>query len=213
VVDEARHVEAYSRLLHEKFDLVYPINPQLKSLLNDVLSDSRWDMTYLGMQVLIEGLALAAFQQIRDTAKNPLAAQVNAYVMQDEARHVAFGRIALREYYPQLTQKERDEREEFAVEACYLMRDRFLAEEVWETVGLPVEECIGYVDASQNMREFRSRLFSRIVPTIKDIGLWGPKIRRAYSNMGIIGYADVDLDAMMKDDQRVAEEFDARKND
>jgi hypothetical protein len=114
VVDEARHVEAYSRLLHEKFELVYPINPQLKHLLNDVLSDSRWDMTYLGMQVLVEGLALAAFQQIRDAAKNPLAAQVNAYVMQDEARHVAFGRIALREYYPQLTQKERDEREEFA---------------------------------------------------------------------------------------------------
>jgi hypothetical protein len=212
VVDEARHVEAYSRLLHEKFELVYPINPQLKRLLNDVLSDSRWDMTYLGMQVLIEGLALAAFQQIRDAAQNPLAAQVNAYVMQDEARHVAFGRIALREFYPQLTQKERDEREEFAVEACYLMRDRFLAEEVWDVLGLPVEKCVKYVDASQNMREFRSRLFSRIVPTIKDIGLWGPKIRRAYSNMGIIGYADVDLDALMKDDQRVAEEFDARKN-
>jgi len=213
VVDEARHVEAYSRLLHEKFELVYPINPQLKRLLNDVLSDSRWDMTYLGMQVLIEGLALAAFQLIRDSAKNPLAAQVNAYVMQDEARHVAFGRIALREYYPQLTQKERDEREEFAVEACYLMRDRFLAEEVWESLGLPVEKCVGYVDASQNMREFRSRLFSRIVPTIKDIGLWGPKIRRAYSNMGVIGFADVDLDALMKHDQRVAEEFDARKTD
>jgi hypothetical protein len=213
VMDEARHVEAYSRLLHEKFELVYPINPQLKRLLNDILSDSRWDMTYLGMQVLIEGLALAAFQQIRDVAQNPLAAQVNAYVMQDEARHVAFGRIALREFYPQLTQKERDEREEFAVEACYLMRDRFLAEEVWESLGLPVEECIAHVDQSQNMRAFRSRLFSRIVPTIKDIGLWGPKIRRAYSNMGIIGYADVDLDAMMKDDQRVAEEFDARKTD
>jgi hypothetical protein len=213
VVDEARHVEAYSRLLHEKFELVYPINPQLKRLLNDVLSDSRWDMTYLGMQVLIEGLALAAFQLIRDSAQNPLAAQVNAYVMQDEARHVAFGRIALREYYPQLMQKERDEREEFAVEACYLMRDRFLAEEVWECLGLPVEKCISYVDESRNMREFRSRLFSRIVPTIKDIGLWGPKIRRAYSNMGIIGYADVDLDALMKEDQRVAEEFDARKND
>jgi hypothetical protein len=213
VVDEARHVEAYSRLLHEKFELVYPINPQLKHLLNDVLSDSRWDMTYLGMQVLVEGLALAAFQLIRDAAKNPLAAQVNAYVMQDEARHVAFGRIALREYYPQLTQKERDEREEFAVEACYLMRDRFLAEEVWDCLGLPVEKCVGYVDASQNMREFRSRLFSRIVPTVKDIGLWGPNIRRAYSNMGIIGFADVDLDALMKNDQRVAEEFDARKTD
>jgi hypothetical protein len=208
VMDEARHVEAYSRLLHEKFDLAYPITPSLKILLNDVLSDSRWDMTYLGMQILVEGLALAAFADIRDSAKNSLAASVNAYVMQDEARHVAFGRIALRDYYPHLTQKERDEREEFAVDACYLMRDRFLAEEVWETVGLPVEECIGYVDASQEMREFRSRLFSRIVPAMKDIGLWGPKIRRAYSHMGILGYAEVDLDAVAKEDERLAEQFD-----
>src|SRR3989454_11873043 len=66
VIDEARHVETYSRLLHEKFDLAYPITPTLKRLLNDVLSDPRWDMTYLGMQILIEGLALAAFAGIRD---------------------------------------------------------------------------------------------------------------------------------------------------
>jgi para-aminobenzoate N-oxygenase AurF len=210
VMDEARHVESYSRLLHEKFELAYPITPTLKRLLNDVLSDSRWDMTYLGMQVLIEGLALAAFAEIRDQAQNPLAAAVNAYVMQDEARHVAFGRLALRDYYPQLTQAERDEREEFAVEACYLMRDRFLAEEVWETLGLPVEQCVGYVEGSESMRQFRSTLFSRIVPTIKDIGLWGPKIRRAYSNMGILGFADFNAEEMTENDERVAQEFDAR---
>jgi len=212
VIDEARHVEAYSRLLHEKFELAYPITPTLKRLLENILTDSRWDMTYLGMQVLIEGLALAAFAQIRDEAQNPLAASVNAYVMQDEARHVAFGRLALRDYYPQLTQPERDEREEFAVEACYLMRDRFLAEEVWEACGLPVEQCMAYVDGSQNMREFRSRLFSRIVPTMKEIGLWGPKIRRAYANMGIIGFADVDFEQMANDDERVATEFDTRRD-
>jgi hypothetical protein len=211
VIDEARHVETYARLLHEKFELAYPITPTLQRLLNDVLSDARWDMTYLGMQVLIEGLALAAFASIRDQAKNSLAAAVNAYVMQDEARHVAFGRLALRDYYPQLTQAERDEREEFAVEACYLMRDRFLSEEVWETLGLPVEQCVAWVEASQTMREFRSRLFTRIVPTIKDIGLWGPKIRRAYSNMGIIGFADVDTEQLAREDEQIAEQFDARR--
>ena len=211
VMDEARHVETYKRLLHDKFELAYPITPTLKRLLNDVLSDSRWDMTYLGMQVLIEGLALAAFATIRDQAKNTLAAAVNAYVMQDEARHVAFGRLALRDYYPELTQTERDEREEFAVEACYLMRDRFLSEEVWDTLGLPVEECVGYVERSEMMRQFRSTLFSRIVPTIKDIGLWGPKIRRAHANMGILGFAEIDTQALAENDERVAEEFDARR--
>src|ERR1700756_3312992 len=155
VMDEARHVEAYSRLLHDKFELAYPITPGLKALLKQGLSDSRWDMTYLTMQILIEGLALAAFQRIRDQAQNPLAAAVNAYVMQDEARHVAFGRLALRDFYPQLSDAERTEREDFVVTACYLMRDRFLAEEVWEALGLPVEECVGYMEASQLMRDFR----------------------------------------------------------
>jgi hypothetical protein len=213
VIDEARHVEAYSRLLHEKFALAYPITPTLARLLQDVLSDARWDMTYLGMQVLIEGLALAAFAQIRDQAQNPLAAAVNAYVMQDEARHVAFGRLALRDYYPQLTQKERDEREEFAVEACYAMRDRFQGEEVWAALGLPVDECARYMLESGFMRMYRTALFTRIVPAMKDIGLWGEKIRAAYGKMGILGFADVDLAEIGRSDERVAEEFDARRGE
>ena len=211
VMDEARHVEVYARLLHEKFELAYPITPTLKSLLDNVLTDARWDMTYLGMQVLIEGLALAAFASIRDHAKNPLAAAVNAYVMEDEARHVAFGRIALRDYYPHLTAAERDEREEFAVEACYLMRDRFLSVEVWETLGLPVEECVKLVQASERTKLFRTRLFTRIVPTIKDIGLWGPRIRKAYADMGVMAYADVDAEGLLAKDEQVAAEFDARR--
>ena len=211
VIDEARHVEAYSRLLHEKFELAYPITSTLQRLRDDVLSDSRWDMTYLGMQVLIEGLALAAFAMIRDQSQNPLAASVNAYVMQDEARHVAFGRFALRDYYPKLTQAERDEREEFAVEACYLMRDRFQAEEVWETLGLPVAECAAHMLDSGFMQNYRSALFSRIVPVIKDIGLWGPKIRKGYEQMGILGYADVDPSELSERDEQVAQEYDARR--
>jgi hypothetical protein len=211
VMDEARHVEVYARLLHEKFDLAYPITPTLKTLLDNVLSDSRWDMTYLGMQVLIEGLALAAFASIRDHAKNQLAAAVNAYVMEDEARHVAFGRIALRDYYPQLSDAERDEREEFAVEACYLMRDRFLSVEVWETLGLPIEECVQMVKASERMKVFRTRLFTRIVPTIKDIGLWGPRIRKAYTDMGVMSYAETDAEGLLAKDEQVAAEFDARR--
>jgi P-aminobenzoate N-oxygenase AurF len=210
VMDEARHVEAYSRLLHEKFELAYPITHGLKSLLESGLGDSRWDMTYLTMQILIEGLALAAFQRIRDQSKNPLAAAVNAYVMQDEARHVAFGRLALRDYYPQLSAAERAEREEFTVEACWHMRDRFNQREVWERLGLPVADCIAILDHSETMQLFRSRLFSRIVPTVKDIGLWGPKVQEAFAAMGAIEFAKADAAAMLENDARVAQEFDAR---
>jgi hypothetical protein len=209
VMDEARHVEAYARLLNEKLGIAYPITPGLAALLETVLTDRRWDMTYLGMQILIEGLALAAFQRIRDYAKNRLAASVNAYVMQDEARHVAFGRLALRDYYPQLSDGERDEREEFVVEACYHMRDRFDQKELWENLGLPVQDAIAAVMASDNMKLFRKRLFSRIVPTVKDIGLWGPRVQKAFADMGAMEFANVDTDAMLAQDERVAQDFDA----
>jgi len=210
VIDEARHVESYKRLL-EKFGVAYPITPPLQELIDQVLRDSRWDMTYLGMQVVIEGLALAAFQQIRDHAQNPLAAAVNAYVMQDESRHVAFGRLALRDYYPQLTQKERDEREQFLLEACYLMRDRFDAVEVWKTLGLDTARCAEHMYDSGFMEKFRSSLFTRIVPIVKDIGLWGDTIRNGYEQMGIIGYAQTDVQALQEADDTIAKDFDARR--
>lgn len=210
VMDEARHVEAYKKLV-EKIGVAYPITGPLKTLLDQVIRDSRWDMTYLGMQVVIEGLALAAFSNIRDNAKDPLATAVNAYVMQDEARHVAFGRLALREYYPELTQYERNEREEFLIEACYLMRDRFKNTEVWELLGFPMKECDEFVENSEGLKMFRTQLFSRIVPIVKDIGLWGDKITSAYADMGILGFENVDVEAMQANDERVAEEHDERR--
>jgi P-aminobenzoate N-oxygenase AurF len=211
VMDEARHVEAYARLLTEKLGIAYPITPGLKALLETVLTDRRWDMTYLGMQILIEGLALAAFQRIRDHAKNRLAASVNAYVMQDEARHVAFGRLALRDFYPQLSDSERDEREQFVVEACYHMRDRFNQKELWEHLGLPVQEAVAATMSSETMALFRKRLFTRIVPTVKDIGLWGERVQKAFADMGAIEFAEADSEQLLEHDNRVAQEFDAAR--
>ena len=210
VMDEARHVEAYKRLLHEKFKVAYPINKALQTLLEQTLTDRRWDMTYLGMQVLIEGLALAAFQSIRDKAGNTLAGAVYAYVMQDEARHVSFGRLALREYYPQLSDAERDEREEFVVEALYFMRDRFNQSEVWERLGLPAKTLDDIHYNSKQMQSFRGRLFSRVVPTVKDIGLWGPRVQKAFAEMGVMEYAKIDVVEQLANDGRVAEEFDKK---
>ena len=209
VIDEARHVEAYKGLL-EKFGVAYPMTPPLKELLDQVLRDGRWDMTYLGMQVVIEGLALAAFQKIRDHAQNPLAAAVNAYVMQDESRHVAFGRLALRDYYPHLSDAERDEREEFAVEALHFMRDRFNQSEVWERLGLPAKLLDEIHYNSKQMNSFRGRLFSRVVPTIKDIGLWGERIQKAFAEMGVMDYATIDVAEQLANDGKVAEDFDKK---
>lgn len=210
VMDEARHVETYARFLNEKLQLAYPINPHLKTLLEQTITDSRWDMTYLGMQVMIEGVALAAFSMIRDYTRDPLGASINAYVMQDEARHVAFGRLALKDAYRDLTDAERREREEFVVEASYLLRDRFLAEEVWERLGFDVEECVRYVDQAQMMSAFRMALFSRVVPTVRDIGLLTGKVKQAFVSMGVMDFAALDVEELSAADERIAEEMERR---
>jgi hypothetical protein len=208
VMDEARHVELYSRFLQEKVGVVYPINSQLQNLLGETLSDSRWDMPYLGMQVLIEGLALAAFGLMRDMTTMPLPKQILAYVMQDEARHVAFGRLALRDYYKQITEAERREREDFVIEGCYLMRDRIRSMEVWERFGIPENEMRKISEESEYMRMFRSLLFSRIVPCVRDIGLWGDRLRKAYEDMGVLDMARQDLEVLMSQDEDIAEKLD-----
>ena len=208
VIDEARHVEVFNRYVHEKLEVVYPINHNLKTLLDQGLNDSRWDFAYLAMQVIIEGLALASFGLIRNMATDPLGRSLMAYVMQDEGRHVMFGRLALRDYYPQLTDTERDDREQFVVEACYRMRDRFLLEEVWERLGLPVDEVVEHMKQSELQKMFRNLLFSRIVPVLKDIGLWGQRIQDAFIDMGVIDYADTNIEAVVAEDEAVAEEFD-----
>ena len=208
VMDEARHVEAYRRLLAEKFKFVYPISKPLKTLLEQALGDPRWDFTYLGMQVLIEGLALVAFQRIRDYSKNTLCRQVNAYVMQDEARHVAFGRLALRDYYPELTDAERREREEFVIEGSYYLSERFKSPELWERLGFDQNEVRKTLDGAEGEIRFRKRLFSRIVPTVRDIGLWSEKVQKAYTELGGIQYAQTNAQEMLDNDAKVAADFD-----
>ncbi len=212
-MDEARHVELFARFVRDKIGLHYPMNDDLGRLLADALSDPRWDLPYLGMQVLIEGLALAAFGVHRDMAANPLVKQILAYVMQDEARHVAFGRLALRDYYRSLTQAERAEREEFVIEGCHLMRNRFRAQEVWERMGFDVAECLEFTENSPVQQAFRALLFSRIVPCVKDIGLWGPGVQRAFADLGVLGAATTDLDELMRGDEQIAEEIDRGKQE
>ncbi|MFF1478192.1 ferritin-like domain-containing protein [Streptomyces sp. NPDC058301] len=210
-MDEARHAEIYARFLHEKIGMLYPVNDNLQGLLGDTLRDSRWDMPYLGMQVLIEGLALAAFGMLRDTTDKPLPKQILAYVMQDEARHVAFGRMALRDYYKQLNDAELREREDFVIEGCYLMRDRLRGVEVLENFGIPKAEAERFSEQNEFLHLFRKLLFSRIVPCVKDIGLWGKRLQQAYVDMGVLELGDSNLDLLMAEDEEIAEELDRER--
>jgi hypothetical protein len=206
VMDEARHVEVYRRFVQEKLEHEYPVNPELKSLLDTILSDSRWDMKFLGMQIIVEGLALAAFGTIRDTATNPLLRDLTAAVMEDEARHVAFGVLSLREFCQDLSEKEREEREDFVYEASVLMRDRISNREVWERMGLDPEVCIAHADESEIAKQFRYRLFSKIVPNVKSLGLLSDRQRERFQQLGILQFENEttsDVDQDMLEEQRI----------
>ncbi|HKN92576.1 MAG TPA: ferritin-like domain-containing protein, partial [Acidimicrobiia bacterium] len=163
VMDEARHVEVFSRYLDEKLSGHYPINAHLQMLLDDIIADSRWDMTYLGMQIMVEGLALAAFGFITQMTTEPLLKALLRNVMADEARHVAFGVLSLQEFYAQLTAAEIRERQEFAFEAAVRMRDRFLQQEVWARMGIDVGEAVKVLLQTPERDMFQALLFSKIV--------------------------------------------------
>ncbi len=177
VIDEARHVEAYSRYLREKLELTYPVNDNLQQLLEIVVADPRWDVTYLGMQIIVEGIALAAFGLMHQFSTEPLIKQITRYVMADEARHVAFGALSLVGLYDDMSAREREEREDFVVEAAWLMRDRFLATDVWDNLGIPLDD--GLLDATRSpmLQLFQRVLFAKITPNLRKIGLLSERLQ------------------------------------
>jgi hypothetical protein len=191
VVDEARHVEVFSRYLDTKLSGHYPMNAHLGLLLDDIISDSRWDMTYLGMQIMVEGLALAAFGFIHGMTQEPLLKKLLRYVMADEARHVAFGVLSLQEYYQGLSAAELRERQEFAFEAAIRMKDRMVMQEVWERLEVPTADVLRVVTQAPDRDDFQILLFSKIVPNLKKLGLLDAAdgwLREKFTDMGAIAF-------------------------
>ena len=191
VMDEARHVEVFAKYLDTKLSGHYPINAHLRMLLDDIIADSRWDMTYLGMQIMVEGLALAAFGFIHSFTTEPLLKQLLKYVMADEARHVAFGVLSLQEFYEQLSTAEIRERQEFAFEAAVRMRDRFLQQEVWARMGIDVGEAVKVLLQTPERDMFQALLFSKIVPNCRKLGLLDAAdgwLRARFTDLGVIQF-------------------------
>jgi hypothetical protein len=194
VMDEARHVEVFGRYLNDKLGGQYQVNAHLRMLLDDIVNDSRWDMTYLGMQVMVEGLALAAFGFLYQLTEEPLLKKILRYVMSDEARHVAFGVLSLKEVYDGMTDAEMKDRQEFAFEAGVRMRDRFLSQEVWDQFGVNPRDVVPAMLADPTRLLFQQMLFSKIVPNCKKLGLLDRNdfwLRRRFEEMGVIQFEDM----------------------
>ncbi len=193
VMDEARHVEVFNRYIEEKLGGSFQVNAHLRMLLDDIIQDSRWDMTYLGMQVMVEGLALAAFGFMHQMTEEPLLKKMLRYVMSDEARHVAFGVLSLKEVYDGMTDAEMKDRQEFAFEAAIRMRDRFMSQEVWERHGVNPRDVVPLILNDPTRDVFQMMLFSKIVPNCKKLGLLDRNdqwLRRRFEEMNVIQFED-----------------------
>lgn len=190
VLDEARHVEVFRRYLQEKIKIIYEPSVPVRKLFEQILTDSRWDMKLLGMQILVEGLALAAFGLQRDMTQEPLLKSLTKYVILDEARHVAFGITCLKSHYTSLSETELAEREDFVFEGLRAMSDRFLFQEVWERVGLPVAECLDITRRSERQIAFRKRLFAKVVPAVARVGLLSARQRERFGTLGVLDFAN-----------------------
>jgi len=194
-MDEARHVEVFGRYLREKLEWQWPVNDELKELLDATIKDSRWDFKYLGMQIIIEGLAMAAFGNLFQITTEPLLKELVRYVMKDEARHVAFGVVSLHEYYDDMAANELRDREDFIIYACELMRNRLVGDQIAGVMGWNKNEVRDVVLQSPIGLAFRSLLFSRVVPNLKRLGLLSPRVRAAFEKLDIIQFENADPEA------------------
>ncbi len=186
VADEARHVEAFARYLDAKLPTRYEVSQPLAALIRDTLTDPRWDITALGMQIMVEALAMATFRLADRTFHDRLIREICRLVARDEARHVSFGILSLQEHYAQLTAAERREREDFVLEGAHLMSRRFLLTEVWERLG--VDPAVGRDFARTNrlMVAYRQAVFAKVVTSVQRIGLLSPRVRDVFGGLDLV---------------------------
>jgi hypothetical protein len=189
VADEARHVEVFSRYLREKVPAAYPVNAALRHLLEDILRDSRWDVTALGMQIMVEALAMAAFRLANSTFHDELIREITRLVARDEARHVSFGVLSLENLYRELTEAERADREDLVLESANAMRRRFLLEDVWERMEVDAEEGMAYALNDELMITYRQTIFTKVVSALIRIGLMTDRVKAGLDALGLLAVA------------------------
>ena len=191
--DEARHVEGFNKYLKEKIGFQYPATKGLKSLMDKILTDERWDLKFIGMQIIIEGLALAAFNNMKFILNDGLLKQLLHYVIRDEARHVTFGVNYLEDYLKTLSKSEIEDRAQFAFEACVVMRNRLISGEVISRfLDYTPEEAQEIAANTAQGQNFRVLLFTKIVPNLKRIGLLTDKVKPQYEKLGVLSYAELE---------------------
>jgi hypothetical protein len=211
-VDEARHVEVFAKYIR-RLDRIYPPQPTLKSILKDIIETPFWQAKMVGMQVILEGLALGTFINVRAATGCSLLRSLLGYVTRDEARHVAFGNIYLTTQVAGMHPDDRAVVEDFACEATKKtvsmrrgMEGMAGFDQVLLDSGLDPEDFLRsmHADVAAGFKLSATpgsvhTLKSLIVPGIVRAGLVSPRVRPRYEQAGI----------KLFDDTRVLEEFES----
>lgn len=207
--DDARHIELYLKLM-SAFGLVYPPNAELKRLCQSAMLLDRWDLLLLATNVLFKNVSVATIQLVRDMSGPSLARQVNAVIMLEQSRHAAFGRAVLTEHYDTAPKDVRESAEALLINWCGVLHERLpLTTEVSDALGFSHEDALPTQDASEIVNMYRAVLFQRIVPNARAIGLWGPQVQACFRRLGVLHFAEIDLDTFLAGDRRVLREAQA----
>ena len=184
VVDECRHVEVFAKLLSRKFGTVHPIAPNVKFLLDEMLSTQDWHRKTIGMQVLFEGVAMAVITDIGKRTSNPLVRDVMRGVSRDEARHAAFGVLALRHELAKLTKDERDSLEDWTWMCLEVVANGLLGpmiDELAPRYGLSETAVAQSVFTSPAFWDARYHMFNHtVLPNLRKLGLITERTRANY---------------------------------
>ena len=167
---------------------MYPVGSGLKSLLDKILTDERWDLKLIGMQIIIEGLALAAFNTAKAVTPDPVLRDLLHFIIRDEARHVTFGVNYLEEFIENLSDEEREDRAMFAYEACVISKERLFPTDVFRRFGWDEDEAREFSNNAGFALEFQRLLFARVMPNLSRIGLLTDKVRPLYDQLGVLEF-------------------------
>lgn len=195
VMDEQRHILVFRRYLEEHApDGPYSTSPAFTDLVRTMQERSDRDFELLGIQVLIEGIAVAAFRMAASTLHDPLIRSIVQAVQRDEARHAAFGMIHLKPLYAEMTALERRERVDFLLTALDLTMRRFLLPEVWERIGIAPGLGNAFAERDPVMIAYRRTLLLKAVSIIRSVGLLDQRMQHGLEGLGI-RFRDATIDA------------------
>jgi P-aminobenzoate N-oxygenase AurF len=196
VVDEARHNEVLNRYVTERLGgLRYPLPDFERELFDTLLSDSRWTVKTIGLQLVAETFAVALFRMLAETSKDPLLRQICKYILQDESRHMGFGMLSLPDVIRELTDAECAELEEVTHWALVKTLTGQFPEPVFRELGFGAAEIreihahrrerAAGAEGSHFRKLFRKDLHGTLLANLQKVGLLTERIRPRLESVGI----------------------------